>query len=187
MTAEKLLKAAWSGLATAVAAVLLTVAAAGGAELVKPAYPEDSREKPFEVNVVICAPLDGGVPGEARVIYKDGADAFEAAATAALEKSTFDAARERVTIWYTFRLLRETEVVDASREPERKFEVAPELLSSVAPTFPPGAPSLRTEVSLDLFVGPDGNVWYAEEADGGANPLYVERAIAAARQFKPES
>jgi hypothetical protein len=86
-------------------------------------------------------------------------------------------------------LMRDTEVFDISRGRHRDFDAAPELIEYVAPTFPPGAPSLRTEVSLDILIAPDGSVWYAEQAGDGADPLYVERALAAAREFefKPAS
>lgn len=183
MTAERFGRKLLRGSAAALAATLITGAAVGGEDLFTPAYPADIRDKPFEVNVVVCGASEAGQPGACRIIYNDGPEAFADAASAAFVKCTFDAARERATIWYTFRLLRETEVVDVSHEAKRDLEAVPELVSSVAPTFPPGAPSLNTEISLDLFIGPDGSVWYAEEADGAANPLYVERALAAARQF----
>ena len=186
MTAERFLKTALRGQAAVTAFLIMSTAAAGGEELVAPAYPADIRDKPFEVNVVVCGASEAGKPGVCRVIYNDGPAAFADPASAAFEKCTFDSARERATIWYVFRLMRDTEVVDASREPEREFEVAPELVESVAPTFPPGAPSLTTEISLNLFIGPDGGVWYAEQAGDGADPLYVERALAAAREFKFE-
>ena len=183
MTLDGFFRTALRGPATAATAILVMSTAAGGEELVTPAYPADIRDKPFEVNVVVCGASEAGKPGVCRVIYNDGPDAFADAASAAFGKCTFEPARERATIWYAFRLLRETKVADASREPEREFDAAPELVASVAPTFPAGAPSLRTEISLALFIGPDGSVWYAEQADGGADPLYVERALAAAREF----
>ncbi len=186
MKVEKFFREVLSRPVGAVTALLILSVTAGGEDLVAPAYPADIRDKPFEVNVVTCGALDGGKPTVCKVIYCDGASPFADAASAAFEKCAFGPARRRATIWYVFRLLRETEVVDVSREPEREFDVAPELVTSVAPTFPPGAPSLRTEISLDLLIGPDGGVWYAEQADDGADPLYVERALAAAREFQFE-
>jgi hypothetical protein len=184
---EKFFKAALRCSAGTVTALLvISAAAAGGEELVVPAYPADVRDKPFEVNVVTYGALDAGKPAVRKVIYNDGASAFANAASAAFEKYTFDAGRDRATVWFVFRLMRDTKVVDVSRAPDREFDVAPELVEYVAPTFPPGAPSLTTEVALDLFVGPDGGVWYAEQADDGAETLYVERALAAARKFKFE-
>jgi hypothetical protein len=187
MKVEKFLQEALGPSAGAVTALLVISATAGGGEgLVVPAYPADVRDKPFEVNVVTCGAVDAGGPAACKVIYNDGPAAFADAASAAFEKCTFDSPRDRATIWFVFRLMRDTEVVDVSREPKREFEVAPELVASVAPTFPPGAPSLTTEVALNLFIGPDGGVWYAEQADDGADTLYVERALAAAREFKFE-
>lgn len=184
---EKFLKAALSRPVGAVTALLvISATAAGSEELVVPAYPADVRDKPFEVNVVTCGALDAGKLAVCKVIYNDGASVFADAASAAFEKCIFDAGRDRATIWFVFRLMRDTEVVDASRDPEREFDAAPELVEYVAPTFPPGAPSLTTEVALYLFIGPDGGVWYAEQADDGADTLYVERALAAARKFKFE-
>jgi hypothetical protein len=174
----------------AAASVLFTVvgsAVAVGAEnLVAPAYPSDTRDKPLRVNVLVCGQLDAGKPTTGEVLYNDGPGAFADAASPAFEKCTFGAGRSRATVWYVFRLMQDTEVLDVSRNRLREFDAAPELIEYVAPTFPPGAPSLTTDVSLDLFIGPDGSVWYAEQAGDGADPLYVERALAAARQFKFE-
>lgn len=173
---------------SAVACVFLAIAglAAAADNLVTPAYPPDIQDKPLRVNVVVCARLDAGKPTTCKVLYNDGARAFADAASPAFEKCAFETGRNRVTLWYVFRLMQDTEVLDVSRDRAREFDAAPELVEHVAPAFPPGAPSLVTEVSLDLFIGPDGNVWYAEQADDGADPLYVERALAAARQFKFE-
>ncbi len=186
MTVERFLKAALRGSAAVTVFLVVNAAAGGGEGLVVPAYPADIRDKPFEVNVVTCGAVGAGESAACKIIYNDGPSAFANAASAAFEKCTFSADRNRATIWFVFRLMRDTEVVDASREPKREFEVAPELVTSVAPIFPPGAPSLTTEVALDLFIGPDGGVWYAEQADDGADTLYVERALAAARKFKFE-
>jgi hypothetical protein len=177
--------------AFAFAAFLLSTPATASAdtELVAPAYPADLRDKPFEINVVACGAVDGGKATACRIIFTDGPPPFATAATSAFEKSDFDAGLERATVWYVFRLMRDTEVFDISRGRHRDFDAAPELIEYVAPTFPPGAPSLRTEVSLDILIAPDGSVWYAEQAGDGADPLYVERALAAAREFefKPAS
>jgi hypothetical protein len=186
MTRLRLSKYAQSGSAFALAAfsILTAVKADADAKLVTPAYPGDLRDKPFEVNVVACGAVDGGKASACRIVFTDGPTPFADAASAAFEKSDFDAGLGRATVWYVFRLMRDTETFDISRGRERAFDAAPELLDYVAPTFPPGAPSLRTEVSLEILIAPDGSVWYAEQAGDGADPLYAERAIAAARQFK---
>ncbi|NIT35470.1 MAG: hypothetical protein GTN49_03040 [candidate division Zixibacteria bacterium] len=167
------------------ALVAVASAAAAGAEvLAEPPYPTDIRDKPLRVNVVISGPLAGGEAADGDVLYNGGAGTFARAAVAAWKESTFEAARDHATIWYVFRLMRNTEANDVSRDRPRELYAPPELVEYVAPEFPPGAPSVRTEVTLDLFIGPDGAVWYAEPADEGATPLYVELAIAAARRFK---
>jgi hypothetical protein len=172
----------WAGLA--LGGTLLAPAPAVAEEnLVAPAYPSETREKPVTVNVVARGELANGKVKAAEVLYNDGPGEFAASARAALEKSTFDAGRESATVWYVFRLLQDTKINDISRGRDRGLDAQPELLEYVAPEFPPGAPSLRTEVSLRLLVGPDGTVWYAEPADGGINQLYVDSALAAARQF----
>jgi hypothetical protein len=152
--------------------------------LAEPPYPTDIRDKPLRANVVISGPLAGGEAADGEVLYNDGAGAFAGAAVAAWKESTFEATRNRATVWYVFRLMQKTKVYDVSRDRPREFDAPPELAEYVAPEFPPGAPSVRTEVTLDLFVGPDGAVWYAEPADEGTAPLYVELAVAAARRFK---
>jgi hypothetical protein len=161
-----------------------SVAAAGADVLAEPPYPTDIRDKPLRVNVVISGPLAAGKAADGEVLYNDGAGAFAGAAAAAWKESKFDASRGRATVWYVFRLMQNTKVYDVSRDPPREFDATPELVEYVAPEFPPGAPSVRTEVTLDLFIGPDGAVWYAEPADEGTAPLYVELAVAAARRFK---
>lgn len=168
-------------------AALVAVASAGaaGAEVpAEPPYPTDIRDKPLRVNVVISGPLAAGKAAEGEVLFNDGAGAFAGAAVAAWKESTFEATRGRATIWYVFRLMQKTNVYDVSRDRPREFDAPPELVEYVAPEFPPGAPSVRTEVTLDLFIGPDGAVWYAEPANEGTAPLYVELAVAAARRFK---
>jgi hypothetical protein len=172
------------GSAFAFVAFSLLTTAGADAKLVAPTYPVDVRDKPFEVNVVACGAVDGGKAAACRVIFTDGPAPFANAASAAFEKSDFGPGLDRATVWYVFRLMRDTEVFDISRGRDREFDAAPELLEYVAPTFPPGAPSLRMEVSLDILIAPDGSVWYAEQAGDGADSLYVERALAAARQFK---
>jgi len=157
--------------------------AAEGEGLAAPAYPADARDKPLSANVVVGGEVANGKAAEAKVLYNDGAAAFATSARAAFESSTFDAVLSRATIWYVFRLMQDTKVNDISRDRDRELDTQPSLVECVAPTFPPGAPSLRTEVALALLVGPDGTVWHAESADGGANELYVESALAAARQF----
>ncbi len=170
----------------AVASALLAIAgsAAGVENLVAPAYPSDTRDKPLRVNAVVDGRLDAGKSAAAAVLYNDGPRAFGDAAAAAFAKCTFEAGRSRATVWYVFRLMQDTEAVDVSLDRDRELDAGPELVEYVAPAFPPGAPSLTTEVSLNLFIGPDGNVWYAEQGGDGADPLYVERALAAARRFK---
>ncbi len=167
------------------ALVAFASGAAASAEVVlEPPYPTDIRDKPLRVNVVIYGPLSAGKPAEGEVLYNDGAGAFADAAVAAWKKSTFEATRDRATVWYVFRLMQSTETWDVSRDRPRELDAPPELVEYVAPEFPPGAPSVRTEVTLELFIGPDGAVWYAEPADEGATPLYAELAVAAARQFR---
>ncbi|UCH79339.1 MAG: hypothetical protein JSU81_05160 [Candidatus Coatesbacteria bacterium] len=166
------------------AAVLGAIGTAAAAELVAPEYPESLRDKPFAVSVVVSGPVSGGKATDAEVLYSDGAEAFASAARAAFEENPFDDGRTRATLWYRFRLLQDTKVTDLSREAPRELEAPPELLESVAPEFPPGAPSLRMELALELLVGPDGEVWYASCRDEQADPLYCERALAAARRFK---
>ena len=129
------------------------------------------------------AGVAGGKAGEAEVLYSDGPAVFATAAAEALGNSTFDEGRTRATVWYVFRLLQDTKTTDVSAEAGRALDADPELLEYVAPEFPPGAPSLRLEITVDLLVSPDGRVWHAEVTDTGANELYVERALAAARQF----
>jgi outer membrane biosynthesis protein TonB len=158
-------------------------AAAAAEDLVAPAYPADTRDKPLSVNVVARGEPAAGKVAAVEVLYSDGPEPFAAAARAALQQSTFDAGRERVTVWYIFRLLQDTKVHDVSRGREPEPEVEPVLTEYVAPTFPPGAPSLRMKVALELFLGPDGKVWYAEPAEDGVTPLYEATALAAARQF----
>jgi hypothetical protein len=170
--------------ALAALAIMAAATAAAGAGLVVPAYPAEVRDKPFEVNVVACGTVDGGKAAACKIIFSDGPAAFADAGSAAFVQSDFGPGLGRATVWYVFRLMRDTEVFDVSRGRERDFDAAPELLEYVAPTFPPGAPSLTTEVSLDILIAPDGRVWYAEQAGDGADPLYVERALAAAREFK---
>lgn len=165
-------------------AAVASAAAAGAEVLVEAPYPTDIRDKPLRVNVVISGPLASGEAADGEVLYNDGAGAFARAAVAAWKESTFDATRDRATIWYVFRLMQNTEVRDVSRDRPRELDAPPELVEYVAPEFPPGAPSVSTELTLDLFVGPDGAVWYAEPADEGASPLYAELAAAAARRFK---
>jgi hypothetical protein len=167
-------------------AVLGTFGAAAAAELVAPDYPEGLRDKPFAVSVVVSGAVSEGKATAAEVLYSDGAEAFGSAARAAFERNSFDDGRTRATLWYRFRLLQDTKVEDLSRDVARELEALPELLESVAPEFPPGAPSLRMELALELLVGPDGEVWYASCRDAAADPLYCERALAAARQFKFE-
>lgn len=169
---------------TVCGALLPAASAAAEETLVAPAYPSEAREKPVTVNVVARGDVSNGKVTAAQVLYNDGPGEFAASARAALANSTFDAGREDATIWYVFRLLQDTKVNDISRGRDRGLDVQPELLEYVAPEFPPGAPSLRTEISLRLLVGPDGTVWYAESADGGTNQLYVDSALTAARQFK---
>lgn len=177
------LVALFAGL-TVCGALLQTVSAAAEENMVAPAYPSETREKPVTVNVVARGDVSNGKVTAAEVLYNDGPGEFAASARAGLEGSTFDAGREDATIWYVFRLLQDTKTEDISRSRDRGLDAQPELLEYVAPEFPPGAPSLRTEVSLRLLVGPDGTVWYAESADGGTNQLYVDSALEAARQFK---
>lgn len=160
--------------------------AAEAENVVAPAYPSEARDKPLTVNVVARGEIARGKVTDAAVLYDDGPGEFAAAARAALEQSTFDAVRERATIWYVFRLMQDTKVNDISRDRGRELDAQPALVEYVAPAFPPGAPSLRTKVALELFLGPDGAVWYAEPTDDGVNPLYVESALAAARQFEFE-
>ncbi len=171
-------------LAAGVLVAVASTGAAGAEVLVEPPYPTDIRDKPLRVNVVISGPLAGGEAADGEVLYNDGPGAFAGAAVAAWKENTFEATRDRATIWYVFRLMQNTEVCDVSRDRPREFDAPPELVEYVAPEFPPGAPSVRTELTLDLFIGPDGAVWYAEPADEGAAPLYVELAVAAARRFK---
>lgn len=177
------LVALFAGL-TVCGALLQTGSASAEENLVAPAYPSETREKPVTVNVVARGEIENGKAIAAEVLYNDGPDAFAASARAGLEGSTFDAGRESATIWYIFRLLQDTKVNDVSRGRTRELDSVPSLVECVPPTFPPGAPSLRTEVALQLLVGPDGTVWYAEPADGGNNKLYVDSALEAARQFK---
>ncbi len=174
------MRTAWG---IAIAAVVLAGAAEAAETLTAPAYPTGAAEKTMEVNVVATtAPDAAGKPGDVTALFNDGSTLFEVAATGALAASSFDAGRTKVTVWYLFKLVQKTEVHDIS--PDRlKLDVQPALVTFVAPTFPPGAPSLKTEVALNLLVGTDGKVWYAEAADGGADPLYVDRAVAAAKQF----
>jgi len=163
-------------------------AAAGAAwaadNLAAPPYPSGANEKTFEVSVVVRATADAaGKLGAGEVLHAEGPQSFAAAALAAAAQSTVDAGRGVVTLWYLFRLVQATEVRDIS--PDRlKYAAEPALLEYVAPTFPPGAPSLSTEIKLNLLLGPDGAVWAAAPADGGVNQLYAERAVAAALQFK---
>jgi len=166
----------------------LTPAASAAAEenVVAPAYPTETRDKPLTVNVVARGEVANGKVTGAEVLYNDGPGAFATSARGALERSAFGAGRESPTIWYVFRLMQDTRVNDISRGRDRGLDAQPELVESVAPAFLPGAPSLQTEVSLQLLVGPDGTVWYAETADDGANQLYVDSALAAARRFKFE-
>jgi hypothetical protein len=164
-------------------AAFASAVAAGAEVLLEPPYPTDIRDKPLRVNVVISGPLAAGKAADGEVLYNDGAGAFAAAAVAAWQKSTFETARDRATVWYVFRLMQNTEVYDVSRDRPRELDASPELVEYVAPEFPPGAPSVRTEVTVELFIGPDGAVWYAEPADEGATPLYAELAVAAARKF----
>jgi hypothetical protein len=171
-------------LGVAALVAVASVGAAGAEVLAEPPYPADIRDKPLRVNVVVSGPLAAGGAADGEVLYNDGPGTFARAAVAAWKESTFEATRDRATIWYVFRLMQKTKVFDASRDRPREFDAPPELVEYVAPEFPPGAPSVRTEVTLDLFIGPDGAVWYAEPADEGTTPLYVELAVAAARQFK---
>jgi hypothetical protein len=166
----------------------LTLAASAAAEenVVAPAYPSETRDKPVTVNVVARGEIGAGKVTGAEVLFNDGPGAFATSARAALEGSTFDAGRESATIWYVFRLMQDTKVNDISRGRDRGLDAQPELVGYVAPEFLPGAPSLQAEVSLQLLVGPDGAVWYAEPADDGTNQLYVDSALVAARQFKFE-
>lgn len=164
-------------------ALALAAPAAGEEDVVAPDYPSETREKPVTVNVVVRGEIANGKATGAEVLYSDGPGAFAAPARAALEGSTFDAGRESATVWYVFRLMQDTKVNDISRDRDRGLDAGPSLVECVAPAFPPGAPSLRTEVALRLLVGPDGTVWYAEPADDGANQLYVDSALEAARQF----
>ena len=163
----------------------LTLAASAAAEenVVAPAYPSETRDKPVTVNVVARGEVADGKVTAAEVLYNDGPDAFAASARAALEGSAFDAGRENATMWYVFRLMQDTKVNDISRGRGRELDAQPSLVESVAPAFLPGAPSLQTEIALRLLVGPDGTVWFAETADDGANQMYVDSALAAARQF----
>jgi hypothetical protein len=165
--------------------VALTGAAPAVAEenVVAPAYPSDTRDKPLTVNVVARGEIANGKVTATEVLYNDGLDAFGSSARAALGHSTFGAGRESATIWYVFRLMQDTKVIDISKDRGRELDAGPSLVKCVPPSFPPGAPSLRTEVALQLLVGPDGSVWYAELADDGTNELYVESALVAARQF----
>jgi TonB family protein len=166
----------------AVAAAALATAA-NAAELVAPAYPSEQQEKPLQVTVVARAAITGGKAGEVEVLRNDGSAVFAAAAAEALGKSTFDESRTNATVWYVFRLLQDTKTTDVSAEAGRKLDADPELLEYVAPEFPPGAPSIRTEVTVDLLIGPDGRVWHAEVSDSGTNEVYAESAVVAARQF----
>jgi hypothetical protein len=158
-------------------------AAAGAAELVAPAYPSEQQEKPLEVTVVARADVSGGNAGAAEILHNDGPDVFAASAAEALGKSTFDEGRTTATAWYVFRLLQDTKTTDVSPEAGRKLDAEPELTGYVAPEFPPGAPSLRTEITVNLLIGPDGTVWFAEVTGTGVNELYAESAATAARQF----
>jgi len=171
--------------ATLAAALALGGPAYAG-NLVKPVYPPGMREKPLVVNVVATAPLGAGRVAAVEIIYADGAPPFAAAAAAALEASAFDADRADVTAWYKFKLMQDTEVHDISPG-RQELEKQPALVTYAPPQFPPGAPSLKTEVTLELLVGDDGAVWYARAPGDGADALYVEQALAAARQFKFEA
>lgn len=168
----------------AAAAVLGAFGAAAAEEFVAPAYPEGLREKPLTVSVVVSGAVAGGKATAAEVLYADGPDVFVSAARAAFEQNPFGEGRTRATLWYRFRLLQDTKVEDLSRDAARELASPPGLLESVAPEFPPGAPSLRMELPLELLVGPDGEVWYASCPDVTADELYCERALAAARRFK---
>jgi len=168
----------------AAAALLGALGSAAASDFVVPGYPDGLRDKPFAVSVVVSGPVAGGKATSAEVLYADGPDAFASAARAAFEQNQFEAARTSATLWYRFRLLQDTKVEDLSREAPRELDAPPELLKSVAPEFPPGAPSLRMELALELLIGPGGEVWYASCRDAHADPLYCERALAAARQFK---
>ena len=167
-------------------AFALAASAAAEENVVAPAYPSDARGNPLTVNVLARGEIANGKVADAAVLYNDGPGEFAAAARAALERSTFDADRSRVTVWYAFRLMQDTRARDVSRDRGPELDAEPALVEYVAPAFPPGAPSLRTEVALVLFLGPDGAVWYAEPADDGVNPMYVESALVAARQFEFE-
>jgi hypothetical protein len=170
--------------AAAACALLAAAPAAAGGELVAPAYPSGTRDKPLEVNVVAWSAVAAGAPAAPEILYNDGADEFAAAAVAALAKSSFDEARTEVTAWYKFKLLQDTEVRDVTRGVYPPDE-PPALVEHVAPTFPAGAPSIRVEVKLLFLVGEDGATWFVKPEDG-VNELYTARALEAGWQFKFE-
>jgi len=172
---------------------LLSLAVAAGAlpaaagELVTPAYPDAVANKVVEANVVVRATLDGaGKVAATETVFNDGEAAFGAAAATALAATAFDGGAGEVFVWYTYRLTQSTLARDISPDLPPAYDAEPTLVEATAPTFPPGAPSLRTEVELKLLVGKDGRVWYARPAAPGGNELYNSRAVAAALTFRFE-
>lgn len=163
--------------------VALGFTTARASDVVAPSYPEGPFAKLPEVNVVLMGVADGnGRILKPAGLYNDGSREFMDAAAAAMAASKFAPGRE-VILWYTFRLVQPTTVTDISRDLPQAVDEAPVLKEYTAPKFPPGAPSLRAEIPLDIFVGKDGRVWFALPAGDDVDPLYLERAIAAAEDF----
>jgi len=166
-------------------AVLISVgaAAAAAATVAKPAFPAMKTLDLVEVDVVARAALEAGKPTAAEVIYNQNGAPFGEAAKTALAASSFDGDGD-VYVWYHYRMGQDTLVTTLPPEETQNLDAEPVLTETVAPTFPPGAPSLSTAIDLRILVGTTGAVWYARAADPRANALYVERAIAAAMKYK---
>jgi len=163
---------------------LAGAAGAAAANVVAPPYPSGTFAKVPVVNVVVRGRADEqGKPSAPVVLFNDGAGAFAEAATAAMAASSFDAGRD-VILWYRFRLVQTTEVRDISLDRADAVDEQAVLEAYLPPRFPPGAPSRRTEIALNIFVSEEGTPWCVLPADEGVDPLYLEKAIEAARGFK---
>jgi hypothetical protein len=158
-------------------------ALAAAANLTKPAFPATKTLDLVEVDVVARATLDAGKPTAAEVVYNQNGDPFGEAARTALAASSFEGGGD-VYVWYHYRMGQDTLTAVLPPEDAQNLDAEPTLTETVAPTFPPGAPSLSTAIDLRILVGTNGAVWYARAADPQANALYVERATAAALKYK---
>lgn len=167
------------------AACLLLAAGTEAANLVKPVFPETKTLELVEVDVVARANAVAGKPENGEIAYNQNGAPFGEAAKAALAASTFDGDGP-VNVWYHYRMGQDTIVTVLPPAHAQNLESEPVLVKTVAPTFPPGAPSLSTSIELEILTGPTGAVWYIRATNPAANALYVERAVAAAKQYEFE-